>query len=135
MTRVAAYPAPLLPRGSMQAIDLIRTRVAWCESKRVDILCCPEAVLGGLADNAERPADFAVDVGKRSARRALAPLASDAVTRLWASPRPQDSVSSTTRLRSFTREPSSASIASCIRQSGSRSTAPAIGGRSLRSAA
>ena len=62
MTRVAAYQAPLLPCGSMEAIDLIRTRVAWCESERVEILCCPEAVLGGLADNAARPADFAIDV-------------------------------------------------------------------------
>ncbi len=64
----------------MEAIELIRTRVAWCESERVDILCCPEAVLGGLADNAERPADFAIDVERGQLDAALAPLASDTVT-------------------------------------------------------
>jgi hypothetical protein len=40
----------------MEAISLIRERVAWCEAAGVEILCCPEAVLGGLADYAERPA-------------------------------------------------------------------------------
>jgi predicted amidohydrolase len=78
--RVAAYQAPLLPCGSMEAIDLIRTRVAWCESENVEILCCPETVLGGLADNAARPADFAIDVESGQLSAALAPLASDTVT-------------------------------------------------------
>jgi len=78
--RVAAYQAPLLPCGSLEAIDLIRTRVAWCESQGVEILCCPEAVLGGLADNAARPADFAIDVESGQLGAALAPLASDTVT-------------------------------------------------------
>ena len=78
--RVAAYQAPLLPCGSLEAIDLIRTRVGWCESQEVEILCCPEAVLGGLADNAARPADFAIDVESGQLGAALAPLASDTVT-------------------------------------------------------
>jgi hypothetical protein len=50
--KVAAYQAPLLPSGSMGAVDLIRQRIAWCEVEGVEILCCPEAVLGGLADYA-----------------------------------------------------------------------------------
>jgi hypothetical protein len=29
--KVAAYQAPLLPSGSREAVDLIRTRVEWCE--------------------------------------------------------------------------------------------------------
>ena len=78
--RIAAYQAPLLPCGSLEAIDLIRTRIAWCESHGAEILCCPEAVLGGLADNAARPADFAIDVEGGQLRDALAPLASDTVT-------------------------------------------------------
>ena len=45
--RVAAYQCPLLPPGSMYAIDLIRRQVKVCESEGVTILCCPEAVLGG----------------------------------------------------------------------------------------
>ena len=46
--KVAAYEAPLLAAGSMDALDLMQERVAWCEAERVSILCCPEAILGGL---------------------------------------------------------------------------------------
>jgi predicted amidohydrolase len=78
--RVAAYQAPLLPSGSREAVDLIRTRVEWCESHGVVILCCPEAILGGLADNAADPGTFAIDTSGDQLARALAPLASDTVT-------------------------------------------------------
>ncbi|HEX3528419.1 MAG TPA: carbon-nitrogen hydrolase family protein [Thermoanaerobaculia bacterium] len=78
--RVAAYQAPLLPSGSMVAVELIRKRVDWCEAEGVEILCCPEAILGGLADYAARPADFAIDVESGQLRATLAPLASDSVT-------------------------------------------------------
>ncbi len=47
--RVAAFQAPLLQAGSMDAIGLIRTRVAQCEAQSVEVLCCPEGILGGLA--------------------------------------------------------------------------------------
>jgi hypothetical protein len=30
--KVAAYQAPLLPGGSMEALELIRARVKWCET-------------------------------------------------------------------------------------------------------
>ena len=30
----------------MEAVELIRKRVKWCESEGVAILCCPEAILG-----------------------------------------------------------------------------------------
>jgi hypothetical protein len=75
--KVAAYQAPLLPSGSREAVDLIRTRVAWCESHGVVILCCPEAILGGLADNAADPGEFAIDTRGDQLARALAPLASE----------------------------------------------------------
>jgi predicted amidohydrolase len=78
--RVAAYQCPLLPPGSMEAIDRIRRRVKVCESEGVTILCCPEAVLGGLADDARVPADFAIEVGQGRLEAILSPLASDAVT-------------------------------------------------------
>jgi predicted amidohydrolase len=58
--KVAAYQAPLLRSGSLEAVDLIRTQVAWCESHDVVILCCPEAILGGLADDAADPREFAI---------------------------------------------------------------------------
>jgi predicted amidohydrolase len=62
VVRVAAYQAPLLPSGSMEAAELIRKRVRWCEAEGVEILCCPEAVLGGLADYAAHPTEIAFDV-------------------------------------------------------------------------
>src|ERR1700730_14784232 len=60
--KVAAYQCPLLGpllgplSGSVVglaaggAVDLICERVRWSEANGVEILCCPEAVLGGLAD-------------------------------------------------------------------------------------
>jgi predicted amidohydrolase len=78
--KVTAYQAPLLRSGSREAVGLIRTRVEWCESHGVAILCCPEAILGGLADYAPDPRDFAIEPRGDQLARALAPLASDTVT-------------------------------------------------------
>lgn len=78
--KVGIYQAPLLAAGSMAALELIRRRVSWCEANGVEILCCPEAVLGGLADDAPRPADFALHVASGQLAAVLAPLASDTVT-------------------------------------------------------
>ena len=64
----------------MDAVELIRKRVAWCEAEGVEILCCPEAVLGGLADYAAHPADIAIDVESGQLDAVLTPLASDTVT-------------------------------------------------------
>lgn len=78
--KVAAYQAPLLPIGSMEAVDLIRERVRRCEAEGVEILCCPEAVLGGLADYADDPRAFAMDVDGGQVGAVLSPLASDTVS-------------------------------------------------------
>jgi 5-aminopentanamidase len=78
--KVAAYQAPLVPCGSMEAVELIRKRVSWCESEGVEILCCPEAILGGLADYTARPKDIAIDVESGQLTATLTPLASDTVT-------------------------------------------------------
>jgi predicted amidohydrolase len=78
--KIAAYQAPLLPGNSMAAIELIRDHIKWCETEGVEILCCPEAVLGGLADDAECPADVAIDVESGQLQALLAPLASRSVT-------------------------------------------------------
>jgi predicted amidohydrolase len=64
----------------MEAIGLIRRRIESCEAEGVEILCCPEAILGGLADYAASPADFAIDVEGGGLEAMLAPLASDTVT-------------------------------------------------------
>src|SRR5206468_2113686 len=54
-------------------------QVAWCESNGVEILCCPEGVLGGLADYANWPADIAINLEDGQLHALLAPLASDRV--------------------------------------------------------
>ena len=63
----------------MEVLGLIREQIDWCESEGVEILCCPEGVLGGLADYASRPADIAIDVEGGQLQSLLAPLASDSV--------------------------------------------------------
>jgi predicted amidohydrolase len=78
--KVAAYQAPLLPGGSLEALGLIRDRVKWCETEGVDILCCPEAVLGGLADDVQCPVGIAINVESGQLEELLAPLASKSVT-------------------------------------------------------
>lgn len=78
--KVAGYQAPLLPCGSMAAIGLIREQVDRCESEGIEILCCPEGILGGLADYASRPQEIAIDVEAGKLGEVLAPLASDTVT-------------------------------------------------------
>jgi len=79
--KVAAYQAPLLSSGSTpQALELIRGRVTWCESAGIDIFCCPEAILGGLADYAPEPRDIAISVLDGELAAVVAPLASERVT-------------------------------------------------------
>jgi 5-aminopentanamidase len=53
--KVAAYQAPLLNAGSMDALALIRRRIEQCEAENVAFLCCPAAMLGGLADYSNDP--------------------------------------------------------------------------------
>lgn len=64
----------------MEVLGLIREQVRRCESAGVEILCCPEAVLGGLADYSVRPAEIAIDAEGGQLGEILAPLASDSVT-------------------------------------------------------
>lgn len=76
--KVAAYQAPLLSAAAGDVIDSIRLQVNRCEAEEIEILCCPEAILGGLADYAENPAASALAVDRL--REVLAPLASETVT-------------------------------------------------------
>src|SRR5882724_2700881 len=78
--KVAAYQAPLLRGGSLATLELIQKKVRRCESEGVEILCCPEAILGGLADYSSRPADFAIDTHARGLESVLSPLRSNTVT-------------------------------------------------------
>ena len=78
--KIAAYQALLGATSSTEVLGLIREQVNWCESQGVEILCCPEGVLGGLADYADEPADIAIDVQAGQLQTLLAPLASEKVT-------------------------------------------------------
>ena len=78
--KVAAYQAPLLSCGFKATISLVREQVSRCESEGIEILCCPEGILGGLADYAPRPKEVAIDVEAGELEEVLAPLASHTVT-------------------------------------------------------
>src|SRR5947199_9152033 len=80
--KVAAYQAPLHATLSMDVMGLIRQQVEWCEAEGIEILCGPEGVLGGLADYASRPTDFALDGGAGQLDALLAPLARDRVAHI-----------------------------------------------------
>ena len=60
------------------ALGLIRQQVDWCEAHEVSMLCCPEAIVGGLADHTPQPDEIAIERGELSAL--FAPLASNTVT-------------------------------------------------------
>jgi predicted amidohydrolase len=78
--KVAAYQAPLPLAGARDAVEAIAARVRRCEAAGVRILCCPEAVLGGLADQHPEPARIALPADGLA--DVLAPLASETVTTL-----------------------------------------------------
>lgn len=78
--KVAVYQAPLEAIHSLEILKLIRKQIDWCESKDVELLCCPEAVLGGLADYSNDPTKFALSLENGQLNRVLAPLASKSVT-------------------------------------------------------
>jgi predicted amidohydrolase len=79
VVKVAAYQAPLLPSGSMRAIGLIAEQVRTCEAAGISVLCCPEAVLGGLADDSADPNGIAIDPRGGRLDALLAPIASATV--------------------------------------------------------
>lgn len=77
--KVAAYQSPLRANSATDVVALIREQVEWCEANGVEILCCPEGVLGGLADYARRPAGIAINAEDGQLATLLKPLASDSV--------------------------------------------------------
>ena len=64
----------------MEVIERLREQVAVCEAERVEILCCPETVLGGLADDAREPSELAFGVENGAIEKVLTPLTSDTVS-------------------------------------------------------
>jgi predicted amidohydrolase len=79
--KVAAYQAQLLAPGSLrEAMDLVRECVARCESAGISILCCPEAILGGLADYCEPQDRRCISLARGELDRVLSPLRHKTVT-------------------------------------------------------
>jgi 5-aminopentanamidase len=64
----------------MEAIGLIAAQVRRCESLGVAFLCCPEGILGGLADYASRPYEIAISAQDGELQRRLTPIISESVT-------------------------------------------------------
>jgi predicted amidohydrolase len=77
--KVAAYQAAL-GLSVVDAIDAVRDAIRECEAQNVASLCCPEGVLGGLADYVRRPSSLAINSASGELDRLLAPLASPTVT-------------------------------------------------------
>jgi predicted amidohydrolase len=80
MVRVAAYQAPLTATRSHDVLGLLAEQVARCEAAGVEILCCPEAVVGGLADYVAPAHRRVLPTDAVALADALAPLASATVT-------------------------------------------------------
>ena len=79
--KIAAYQAPFLPGGSIDnALLLVSRQVERCESAGVTTLCCPEAILGGLADYAADRYAIAINSKSGKLEALLAPLKSNTVT-------------------------------------------------------
>lgn len=78
--KVAAYQAPLQSIHSLEILKLIRDQIDWCEVNEVELLCCPETVLGGLADYSNEPARIALNVENGELNQVLLPLTSNLVT-------------------------------------------------------
>lgn len=77
--RVAAFQGPYLPFGSVNAVELITGQLLQCERDGVDLLCCPEAFLGGLADESDGQCPGDVAVSMKELRHLLAPLMSSPI--------------------------------------------------------
>lgn len=78
--RVAAYQMPLSACHSAEAVHRISSSVRWCESNGVQVLCCPEGAIGGLADYCDDPSRIALRVDDGELLTMLAPVASELVT-------------------------------------------------------
>jgi predicted amidohydrolase len=77
--KIAGYQAPLESTSNIKTVlGLVREQIDLCEANGADILCCPEAVLGGLADQVGDPQAIVYDTAQLE--KLLAPLSSESVT-------------------------------------------------------
>lgn len=76
--KIAAWQMPIGATGADEALFALREQVCRCERAGVSVLCCPEAAIGGLADDAPEPGGIAIATADVDAT--FAPIASDRVT-------------------------------------------------------
>src|SRR5712691_10798683 len=109
----------------MDALDIIRMQIKRCESESVTILCCPEAILGGLADNDPHPTRFALATDASVLKTVLSPLASHTVTTIIGFSELGDGGRIYNSAATFSEAKSSACIANCTRRFAVPSIRPA----------
>jgi 5-aminopentanamidase len=76
--KVAAWQMPIGATAPDQALAALREQVRRCEQAGISVLCCREAAIGGLADDAPEPGDIAIATADVDAT--FAPIASERVT-------------------------------------------------------
>jgi predicted amidohydrolase len=74
--KVAVYQAPYRPFPATGGAELVAERLEQCREERVEILCCPEALIGELANEADgdTPADVALGIATGELGAAVEPL-------------------------------------------------------------
>ena len=74
--RVAAYQAPYRPYPSVGGAELVVPHLERARAEGVELLCCPEALIGELANESDRdsPATVALSVNDGELAEAIAPL-------------------------------------------------------------
>jgi predicted amidohydrolase len=78
--KIAAYQSPASTQNRIDIIELVRERVLECEANGISVLCCAEAIIGGLADYDENPSRLALQHDGGQLASVLMPLASEIVT-------------------------------------------------------
>ncbi len=80
--RVAAYQAPYRDYPAADGAELVAARLLGLRDRGVDVLCCPEALIGELANESDgdSPASVSLCVSKGELADALAPLFGSGMT-------------------------------------------------------
>jgi predicted amidohydrolase len=79
LVKVAAFQATLSTANMTETLSVIRNQVKRCEAEKVSILCCPETILGGLADNNIDPFKCALSAESGQLKALFEPIASETV--------------------------------------------------------
>ncbi len=77
---VASFQGPIFVDNARDAVHILRRQLTRCEAENVEMLCTPEAFVGGLADDATEPPLFAIRITNDLCPDELESLADSAVT-------------------------------------------------------